>query len=145
MIRPSLLVLSAFVVVLGIPDAARSDFHACLTGLKPQAAAKGISAVTFTTATQGIQPDMTALERMDQQPEFKMPIWDYLATLVDEERVADGRAALQTWSAALAAAEARYGVDRHVLAAVWGVEPISARTWESRPSCNPLPRSLASQ
>src|SRR5919199_2273599 len=122
MTRLSLLTLSAFLGVVAIPDAARADFHACLTALKPQAAAKGISAVTFTTATQGIQPDRTVLERMDQQPEFKMPIWDYLASLVDEERVADGRAAMQAWSAALATAEAHYGVDRHILAAVWGVE-----------------------
>ena len=122
MIRLSLLTLSAVLGVVAIPDAARADFHACLTALKPQAAAKGISAVTFTTATQGIQPDRTVLERMDQQPEFKMPIWDYLASLVDEERVADGHAAMQAWSTTLAAAEARYGVDRHILAAVWGVE-----------------------
>ena len=40
---------------------------------------------------------MTILELQNNQPEFKTPIWDYLAALVDEERVQDGRAAMQQW------------------------------------------------
>jgi lytic murein transglycosylase len=137
--KRSLLALSAFLAVLASPRAARSDFHGCLAGLKSQAAAKGISAASFAAATQGIRPDMTVLELMDRQPEFETPIWDYLATLVDEERVADGRAAMQQWGAALAAAEARYGVDRHILAAVWGVESNFGKDKGERP----LVQSLA--
>src|SRR5919202_4914597 len=137
--KRSLLALSAFLAILASPQAARSDFHGCLAGLKSQAAAKGISAASFAAATQGIRPDMTVLELMDRQPEFETPIWDYLATLVDEERVADGRAAMQQWGAALAAAEARYGVDRHILAAVWGVESNFGKDKGERP----LVQSLA--
>ena len=56
------------------------------------------------------------------QPEFKMPIWDYLGFLVDEQRVADGRAMMRQYEQILRAAERRFGVDRHVIAAVWGVQ-----------------------
>lgn len=56
------------------------------------------------------------------QPEFKTPIWDYLGFLVDEQRVADGRAMMRQYEHILGAAERRFGVDRHVIAAVWGVE-----------------------
>ena len=76
---------------------------------------------------------------MDNQPEFKTPIWDYLAALVDEERVQDGRAAMRQWGQALAAAEARYGVDRHVIAGVWGVESNFGKDIGGRP----LVQSLA--
>ncbi len=65
---------------------------------------------------------MKVLEFLDNQPEFKTPIWDYLAALVDEERVADGRAMLRQWAQALSVAESRYGVDRFTIVAVWGVE-----------------------
>src|SRR5918995_1736727 len=104
------------VALLGLssiaaPAAAQADFRACLDGLRSQAVAKGVSGATYDSATRGVQPDMKILELMDNQPEFKTPIWDYLGALVDEERVQDGRSAMRQWGQALAAAEARYGVD----------------------------------
>lgn len=83
---------------------------------------RSISAQTFDAATSGLEPDTSVLEAMDNQPEFKTPIWDYLAVLVDDERIADGRARLDEWSAVLDRAEARFGVDRYTIVAVWGVE-----------------------
>lgn len=87
----------------------------------------------------GVEPDPTVLEAMDAQPEFKTPIWDYLAVLVDDERVADGRENLQRWSAVLDQVESRYGVDRNIVVAVWGVESNFGRQAGGRP----LVRSLA--
>jgi lytic murein transglycosylase len=82
---------------------------------------------------------MKVLELMNNQPEFKTPIWDYLAMLVDDERVQDGRAGMQRWSQALANAESRYGVERHVIAGVWGVESNFGKDLGGRP----LVQSLA--
>ena len=62
------------------------------------------------------------LEFEKEQPEFVTPIWDYIAGLVDDERIADGRAAMQHWAQWLEVAEHRYGVPASVIAAVWGVE-----------------------
>jgi lytic murein transglycosylase len=59
---------------------------------------------------------------MDKQPEFKTPIWDYLAGLVDDERVEEGRALMRRHAGALQSAEQRYGVDPATVVAVWGVE-----------------------
>ncbi len=67
-------------------------------------------------------PDPKVIESLQFQPEFRTPIWDYLATLVDEQKVAEGRAMMQRHAQALASAEQRYGVDRFTIAAVWGVE-----------------------
>jgi lytic murein transglycosylase len=121
------------------PALAQAEFQSCLSGLRGQAAARGVSGATFEAATAGIEADLKILELMDNQPEFKTPIWDYLAALVDEERVQDGRAALRQWGQALAAAEARYGVDRHVIAGVWGVESNFGKDGGGRP----LVQSLA--
>ena len=121
------------------PAAAQSDFRACLAGLRSQAAAKGVSGATYDAVTQGVQPDMKILELMDNQPEFKTPIWDYLGFLVDEERVEEGRAAMSRAGSALAEAERRFGVDRHVIAGVWGVESNFGKDIGGRP----LVQSLA--
>lgn len=112
----------ALPLVLAAATAARADFNSCVAGLRSAAAAKGVSGATFDRAMAGVTPDMKIIEAMNNQPEFKTPIWDYLGTLVDEEKVAEGRAMMRRYASALAAAEQRFGVDRHTIAAVWGVE-----------------------
>jgi lytic murein transglycosylase len=119
-IVPALLSLVA--IAAAAPASAQADFRSCLSSLRGQAAAKGISGQAFDAATRGVEPDLTILDLMNNQPEFKTPIWDYLSALVDEERVQDGRVGMRQWGQALAAAEARFGVDRHAIAGVWGVE-----------------------
>ena len=114
------LVLAALALALASP--AYADFSSCLASLRAQAAQEGISAATLEAAFHGLQPDPKVLTFESSQPEFKTPIWDYMSGLVDDERVADGKAAMAKNEAALAKAEARFGVDRHVLAAIWGVE-----------------------
>src|SRR5918993_327906 len=109
LLAPALLVFAG--LGLASPAAAQADFGSCLAGLRSQAAAKGISGQAFDAATRGITPDLTILDLMSNQPEFKTAIWDYLAALVDDERVQDGRTAMRQWGQALAAAEARFGVD----------------------------------
>jgi lytic murein transglycosylase len=79
------------------------------------------------------------LDAMDRQPEFTTPIWDYLAGLVDDERIADGQAKLAEHAAVLADAERKFGVDRYTVVAVWGVESNYGRVMGGRP----LVRSLA--
>ena len=108
--------------IIAAPAAATADTRSCLAGLRAEAAGKGVSGETFDAATRGFEPDLKILELMDNQPEFKTPIWDYLAVLVDEERVAQGKAAMRQWGSALAQAESRFGVDRYTIAGVWGVE-----------------------
>jgi len=127
------------LLALATPALAQSDFRGCLSGLRAQAAASGISGAAFDTATRGLEPDLKVLELQNNQPEFKTPIWDYIAALVDEERVADGRAAMRQHGQALAAAESRFGVDRHIIAGVWGVESNFGKDLGGRP----LVQSLA--
>ena len=110
------------LILSSVPAFAQGSFQSCLSGLRSAAAAKGVSGATFDRAMAGVQPDMKIIEAMNNQPEFKTPIWDYLGTLVDDEKVAEGRAMLRQHASTLAAAEKRFGVDRHTIVAVWGVE-----------------------
>jgi lytic murein transglycosylase len=114
--------LLMMLLALGSLPASARDFAGCVANLRSHALANGIAPATFDRVMRGVEPEMKIIELMDSQPEFKTPIWDYLATLVDEEKVAQGRAMLRTHAALLARIEAAHGVDRHTIVAVWGVE-----------------------
>src|SRR5580693_2086902 len=101
---------------------ARADFASCVGSLRADAARGGISARTLDVAFNGLEPDSKVLDFQRQQPEFKTPVWDYVDGLVDDDRVADGKAAMAREGRALARAEEKYGVSRTMLAAIWGVE-----------------------
>ncbi|WP_342360203.1 lytic murein transglycosylase [Terrarubrum flagellatum] len=116
------LFLFAALSATALSTPALADFDSCAAGLKARARAAGISSSTVEQAFSGLQPDMKVIELMQNQPEFKTPIWDYLGTLVDDEKVAQGQRMLSQYASTLAAAESRFGVDRHAIVAVWGVE-----------------------
>ena len=108
------------------------SFDECMRTLRSVAPSKGVSQEAFDRFTAGVSPDETVLESLDYQPEFVTPIWDYMASLVDEERIDDGRAMLTQWSDVLERVEAEYGVDRHTVVAVWGVESNYGKNFGSR-------------
>ncbi len=108
-------------------------FDDCLRGLRAQAAAAGVSNEAFDTHAASLAPDMSVLDLLDAQPEFSTPIWDYLAPLVDGQRIADGRAMLETHAATLAQVAGEYAVDPQTVVAVWGVESDYVRAFGTRP------------
>jgi len=112
---------------------AADPFATCLAQLRGPALKAGVSGATFDTHTAGLTPDMAVIDLLDAQPEFKTPIWDYMAGLVDDERVADGKAGMARWQSDLDRAASRYGVDPATIAAVWGVESNFGRTLGGRP------------
>ncbi len=113
--------------------ATAASFTACLARLRPEAASKGVTGATFDIHTATLAPDMSVVAMLDTQPEFVTPIWDYMAALVDEERIADGRAMLERWRKVLAKVEDEYGVDPATVVAVWGVESNFGRNFGKRP------------
>jgi lytic murein transglycosylase len=62
------------------------------------------------------------MDLLDAQPEFNKSPWDYLDLLVSDERIARGRELLAKYASVFSAMERAYGVDRHIIAAIWGVE-----------------------
>lgn len=121
------------------PASADDAFARCLAELRTHAPERGVRTASFDAFTDGVQPDPTVLESLDYQPEFRTPIWDYLAGLVDAQRIADGRDRLARHAGVLRQVEQRYGVDPATVVAVWGVESDYGQTFGKRP----LVRSLA--
>ena len=108
-------------------------FGDCLAGLRSQASSTGVSGDSFDAYTRDLAPDMSVLELLDAQPEFTTPIWDYLAALVDDQRIGDGQAMLKTHAMTLAQVSQEYGVDPQTVVAVWGVESDYGKTFGKRP------------
>ena len=106
-------------------DAIRSaaaDFGNCIAGLWPDAARRGVSRQNFERFTAGLTPDLHIMDLLDAQPEFTKSPWDYLDILVNDDRIARGRELLAQYASTFAAVERTYGVDRTIIAAIWGVE-----------------------
>ena len=99
-------------------------FDACIDALRrerPQHTL--VRAETFETHTRGVV-DLRPVIRAatEGQPEFKLPIWDYIARLVDPQRIADGNDVLTAQATPLRAIASRRGVDAATVVAVFGVE-----------------------
>jgi membrane-bound lytic murein transglycosylase B len=83
----------------------------------------GVRRPTFERAfadVRTIDPDILA--RHANQPEFDRTIGDYVSSIVNTDRISTGRARLEQYASILGDIERRYGVDRHILLAIWGIE-----------------------
>src|SRR6202020_1038946 len=110
------------VVISSFASPARADFASCVDQIKQEASHNGVSSSLLNKAFADVSPDPKVLDLENFQPEFKTPIWDYMASMVDDERVKDGKAAMAANAKALALAEGRFGVRPFPVAGIWGVE-----------------------
>ncbi|WP_130803818.1 lytic murein transglycosylase [Acinetobacter ihumii] len=100
----------------------QSNFQGCIANLRSQAIASGVSAATYDRYTQNLSPDYSVIDKLNYQPEFSTPIWDYLSGLVDNERVQAGQQKMAQYRDVLNRASQAYGVPPETIVAVWGVE-----------------------
>ena len=121
-----------------LAQAADPVFDSCRTDLRGMAVAAGVQGQVFDTHVSPIVPDLSVLELLNAQPEFTTPIWDYLAALVDTQRVREGQAMLEANRPLLARVATQYGVDAQTVVAVWGVESDYGKTFGKRPLLNSL-------
>jgi membrane-bound lytic murein transglycosylase B len=105
-----------------LPPGAEMAFASFLAALATDAQAAGISVATFEAATAGLTPDPQVLELSQSQPEHSKSVSEYVTALVSETRLENGLKNLAANDAVARKIEAAYGVDRHVLIAIWGVE-----------------------
>lgn len=98
------------------------NFQRCIANLRSQAISSGVNESTYDRYTQNLTPDYSVIDKLNYQPEFSTPIWDYLSGLVDEERVQAGRQKMAQYRDVLNRASQAYGVPVETIVAVWGVE-----------------------
>ena len=111
-----------FGLVLASGGRADPGFDRWVQDFWPTAREAGVSRDVYDAAFRGVTPDPDVLEKARYQPEFVKPLWDYVDTRVSEKRINNGREMLARNQALLDRLEQAYGVDRHILVSIWGLE-----------------------
>ncbi|MHB2209863.1 lytic murein transglycosylase [Methylobacterium sp. CM6257] len=123
--------------------AAPQSFESCRTDLIAWATARAVPQSVADAQLAGLTPDPDVLAATGSQGEFVRPIWDYIEASVTPSRIEAGQRKLAEHADTLAAIESKYGVDRHILAAFWGVESGYGAVLDDAAVVKPVVRSLA--
>ncbi|MEX0370445.1 MAG: lytic murein transglycosylase [Tateyamaria sp.] len=97
-------------------------FQRWIAGFRDRAVSQGLRPDTLDRAFAGVTYDPDVIKLDQNQSEFTKTIWDYLDSAASDRRVRNGKDALRKHSRQLDAIEARYGVEKEVVVAVWGLE-----------------------
>lgn len=106
----------------GVQRQGSAGFNQWLNGFRSRALAQGISAGTYDRAMAGVSFQADVIQRDRNQAEFTRAIWEYLDGAVSATRINTGRQMLSRHDALLREIEARYGVEKEIIVAVWGLE-----------------------
>jgi lytic murein transglycosylase len=120
-----LVVLFGAVIAAGPALAARcgGDFNSFISSFSSEAAAAGVSQAVIGSAFSGVTNDAAVLNfDRRQRYTFNKTFEQYVSTRVGAGRINGGRAMLQRNAALLSRIEARFGVPRQILVAIWGLE-----------------------
>ncbi|MBR0693713.1 lytic transglycosylase domain-containing protein [Bradyrhizobium lablabi] len=125
MLRCRLAVVFGVLLLATPAYAARcgGNFNTFIQGFSQEAVAAGISQDVVASALGGVQQDggVLAFDRR-QRYTFNKSFEQYVSTRVGPGRINTGRAMLQRHAALLSQVEAKFGVPRQILVAIWGLE-----------------------
>src|SRR5580692_4571186 len=131
MLKSRLAILSHLTVFFGAilaatpSHAARcgGDFNGFVQNISAEAASAGVSQGVISQALGGVSDDMAVLNfDRRQRYTFNKTFEQYVSTRVGSGRINGGRAMLQRHAALLSSIEAKFGVPRQILVAIWGLE-----------------------
>jgi lytic murein transglycosylase len=123
--RFCLAILFSTVVATGPALAARcgGDFNTFVAAMSQEAAAAGVSQAVISQALSGVTQDQAVLNfDRRQRYTFNKSFEQYVSTRVGSGRINAGRAMLQRNAALLSQIEAKFGVPRQIIVAIWGLE-----------------------
>jgi lytic murein transglycosylase len=122
------LYLATFLMLsLAVPSAHAArcggDFNSFIANFSADAQAAGVSQAVITQALGGVTQDMgvLAFDRR-QRGTFTKTFEQYVSTRVGPGRINGGRAMLARYGPLFSSIEAKYGVPRQILVAIWGLE-----------------------
>ncbi len=106
------------------PPKPRPDpgYRAWVQRFRSRAAAKGISQATLDAAFRGAGYLPQVIKHDRAQFQARRTLEDYIAIAASDARLRIGASKLKKHRRLLDRIAARYGVDKHVVAAIWGVE-----------------------
>ncbi|MAZ75942.1 MAG: lytic transglycosylase [Micavibrio sp.] len=116
------ILLIAFTILSTSALAQTTGFNSWLESAKNKARAQGISEKTINAALNDIQPIQKVIDLDKKQPEWKKTFVQYREMIVNQNRINKGRRLIRENLSALNAVEAKYGVPKQFIVALWGIE-----------------------
>jgi membrane-bound lytic murein transglycosylase B len=116
------VLLIALLLAGLVPAMADAAGARWVAGFWPTAQKAGISKRVYNAALGNFTPDPDVLSKAGSQAEFVKPTWEYLDGAVSAKRLENGREMMKQYDRQLRQIEERYGVDRSVIVAIWGME-----------------------
>jgi lytic murein transglycosylase len=114
-------------LVNGLPPApvtksGDAQFDAWSLGFLGRAVASGLPESLVREQLKDTAPDPRVVAADHKQPEFTRPVGDYIRSAASPTRISNGIKHKAEQATALAAIQARFGVDPGVLIGIWGLE-----------------------
>jgi peptidoglycan lytic transglycosylase B len=120
------------------PAVPREDFSTWLSGVRSEAAAKGISDETLARALTDLEPLAVVLERDRSQAELVLSVDEYLKRRLTRKFVRDARLMAERHRDLLKKVSSEYGVQPRFLVAIWGAESNYGQFTGVRPTIQAL-------
>jgi lytic murein transglycosylase len=123
--RLALAMLFTSLLATGPAFAAKcgGDFNSFVAAMSQEASAAGVSQGVISEAFAGVSNDQAVLNfDRRQRYTFNKSFEQYVSTRVGSGRINTGRAMLQRHAALLSQIEAKFGVPRQIIVAIWGLE-----------------------
>src|ERR1700686_1285379 len=123
MFRLSVLLCALTLATPAFAARCGGDFNAFVQNISADAVSAGISQGVIASALGGVQQDPAVLNfDRRQRYTFNKSFEQYVSTRVGTGRINGGRAMLARHAALLSSIEAKFGVPRQILVAIWGLE-----------------------
>ena len=114
--------LCIFLMLFSTPALAAETFDTWLVSFKKDALAKGIKQKTMDDALAKTVPIAEVIKLDRKQPEGTKTLTEYLEVVLNGARIEIGKQQLQDHAKILTEVEKKYGVDKEVIIALWGIE-----------------------
>jgi lytic murein transglycosylase len=102
--------------------AASGSFDRWVAAFRPRALARGVSEATYARVMNSLNPDTGVYALVHNQDEFKEQLWQYLHRRASDWRIITGKERAREYADLLGRIERDYGVDRHIMLSLWGIE-----------------------
>ncbi len=133
------------IIFLTFPSLAHQEptFEQFLKNFEQKALKEGITRATYQSAMANIKIEQNIKSLVQKQPEFTTPIWDYIGKRVSNSRIKRGKLAMAKNRELFAKIENKFGVDKAILAAIWGIESDYGAVLNNKSLIKPIIPSLA--
>lgn len=133
------LLIIIFAMCFSSIAAADIGFENWKKSFRQQALSEGVLPRVFDQSLAGISPDPQVIELDSNQAEFTRNIWDYINNATSKARIKKGKTLMREHRNLFNEIEARYGVQREIITAIWAMESDFGRNYGN----NYVLRSLA--